>query len=76
IAIGNYARATQNYSRKLPTAISGNSSELPLAAGGDKDVHSALRAVHGGQPRKFSPEKLRPTGYGQVIACGNLAAYF
>jgi hypothetical protein len=38
---------------------------------GDKDVYSALRAMPGGRPRNFSPEKLPPPGYAQLIAKGN-----
>jgi hypothetical protein len=42
-----------------------------VAAGGDKDKYSALRAVLGGRPHNFAPAKLRPAGRGQLIAEGN-----
>jgi hypothetical protein len=35
---------------------------------GDKDVHSALRAVLGGRVRNFVKTKLRPPGYEHKIA--------
>jgi hypothetical protein len=38
---------------------------------GDKDVHSALRAVPGGRVRNFVRTKLRPPGYEHIIAKGN-----
>jgi hypothetical protein len=45
----------------LPQAISYPGSQAAARQPvGDKDVHSALRAVHGGRPRNFVGTKLRP----------------
>jgi hypothetical protein len=41
-----------NCHRQVP----GSGFELPLAAGGDIDVHSALRAMPGGKPRDFASQ--------------------